>query len=96
MTAETNHPADVPDLVAALADRLRAAAREAFAPCGGTGLDSPFAGTYVPLEYYGTEPRVEALMIELRRDTYMEEPGGPAGPGLDRLAAALATLVDAL
>lgn len=75
---------------------LLAAAREAFAGCGETGLDSPFAGTYVPLEYYGTDPRVEALMIEIRRDTYMREPGGPAGAGLDRLAAALATLVDAL
>ncbi|MFG1664852.1 N-formylglutamate amidohydrolase [Streptomyces sp. Y7] len=71
------------------------AAREAFAPCGETGLDSPFSGTYVPLEFYGTEPRVHALMIEIRRDTYMAEPGGPAGPGLTRLTRALATLVDA-
>ncbi|MFH0520684.1 N-formylglutamate amidohydrolase [Streptomyces sp. M41] len=74
---------------------LLAAAREAFASCGETGLDSPFSGTYVPLEFYGTEPRVSALMIEIRRDTYMTEPGGPAGPGLTRLARALATLVDA-
>lgn len=74
---------------------LLAAAREAFAPCGETGLDSPFSGTYVPLEFYGTEPRVAALMIEIRRDTYMTEPGGPAGPGLARLAKALAALVDA-
>ncbi|MGI5379790.1 N-formylglutamate amidohydrolase [Streptomyces sp. CA-251387] len=74
---------------------LLAAAREAFAACGETGLDSPFSGTYVPLEFYGTEPRVAALMIEIRRDTYMTEPGGPAGPGLTRLARALAALVDA-
>ncbi|KUL21963.1 N-formylglutamate amidohydrolase [Streptomyces regalis] len=74
---------------------LLAAAREAFAPCGETGLDSPFGGTYVPLEFYGTEPRVAALMIEIRRDTYMAEPGGPAGPGLTRLTQALAALVDA-
>ncbi|WP_435642627.1 N-formylglutamate amidohydrolase [Streptomyces sp. H49] len=76
--------------------RLTDAAREAFAGCGPTGLDSPFGGTYVPLEYYGTDARVEALMIELRRDTYMREPGGPAGPGLRRLASALAALVDAV
>ena len=35
-------------------------------------------------------------MVEIRRDTYMTEPGGPAGPGLLRLATALARLVDAL
>jgi N-formylglutamate amidohydrolase len=75
---------------------LPAAAREAFAAIGETGLDSPFGGTYVPLAYYGTDPRVSALMVEIRRDTYMSEPGGPAGPGLTRLAEALAELVDAV
>ncbi|MFF8423891.1 N-formylglutamate amidohydrolase [Streptomyces sp. NPDC016566] len=75
---------------------LREAARKAFSACGDTGLDSPFGGTYVPLEYYGRDQRVSALMVEIRRDTYMTEPGGPAGPGLEGLAAALAALVDAL
>ncbi|WP_328875266.1 N-formylglutamate amidohydrolase [Streptomyces sp. NBC_00287] len=75
---------------------LLAAAREAFEECGDVGLDSPFSGTYVPLEFYGSDPRVSALMVEIRRDTYMTEPGGPAGPGLNRLASALARLVDAL
>ncbi|CAM5560585.1 N-formylglutamate amidohydrolase [Streptomyces aurantiogriseus] len=75
---------------------LLAAAREAFAGVGETGLDSPFGGAYVPLRYYGKEPRVSALMVEIRRDTYMTEPGGPAGPGLRRLASALAGLVDAV
>ncbi|MFD7135661.1 N-formylglutamate amidohydrolase [Streptomyces sp. NPDC059894] len=72
-------------------------AERAFAGFGGTGVDSPFAGAYVPLEYYGKDPRVSALMIEIRRDVYMTEPGGPAdGPGLDSLAGALAELVDAV
>ncbi|MFH8281775.1 N-formylglutamate amidohydrolase [Streptomyces antibioticus] len=75
---------------------LLAAARKAFAPVGETGLDSPFAGTYVPLEFYGSDARVSALMVEIRRDTYMTEPGGPAGPGLTVLARALAELVDAV
>ncbi|WP_128374523.1 N-formylglutamate amidohydrolase [Streptomyces cavernae] len=74
---------------------LLAAAREAFAGFGGTGTDSPFAGAYVPLDFYGKEPRVTALMVEIRRDTYMTEPGGPPGAGLSRLATALAALVDA-
>ncbi|MEU6140819.1 N-formylglutamate amidohydrolase [Streptomyces sp. NPDC047081] len=75
---------------------LLEAAREAFAACGETGLDSPFGGTYVPLEFYGKDARVSALMVEIRRDTYMTEPGGPPGPGLGRLGAALARLVDAV
>ncbi|WP_399893006.1 N-formylglutamate amidohydrolase [Streptomyces sp. BBFR51] len=75
---------------------LLTAAREAFAPCGETGLDSPFGGTYVPLDFYGKRSEVGALMVEIRRDTYMTEPGGPAGPGLARLAGSLAALVDAV
>ncbi|MCG7208959.1 N-formylglutamate amidohydrolase [Streptomyces arenae] len=75
-------------------EELTRAARGAFAGCGETALDSPFSGTYVPLEYYGKDARVGALMVEIRRDLYMTEPGGPAGAGLERLAAALAALVD--
>ncbi|MFE1797585.1 N-formylglutamate amidohydrolase [Streptomyces sp. NPDC059517] len=73
---------------------LLAHAEKAFAGFGGTGVNSPFAGTYVPLKYYGTDRRVGALMIEIRRDVYMTEPGGPAGPVLARVAAALADLVE--
>jgi N-formylglutamate amidohydrolase len=71
---------------------LIAAARAAF---GETGLDSPFAGCYVPLAHYHRDPAVTALMIEIRRDTYMIEPGGPPTAGLAVMAAALAALVDA-
>ncbi|MFE0644523.1 N-formylglutamate amidohydrolase [Streptomyces sp. NPDC058877] len=75
---------------------LLEAAREAFGGFGGVGTDSPFAGAYVPLEHYGRDPRVSSLMIEIRRDRYMSEPGGPAGPGARALGEALAALVDAV
>ncbi|WP_415953536.1 N-formylglutamate amidohydrolase [Streptomyces sp. KLOTTS4A1] len=63
---------------------------------GGTAVDSPFAGTYVPLPFHGREPRVQALMVEIRRDLYMSEPGGPAGAVLRELGAALGELVTQL
>ncbi|WP_024757006.1 N-formylglutamate amidohydrolase [Streptomyces exfoliatus] len=72
------------------------AAREAFGGFGDLATDTPFAGTYVPLPYYGKDPRVSALMIEIRRDVYMSEPGGAAGTGARALGAALAALVDAV
>jgi N-formylglutamate deformylase len=70
------------------------AARAAFTGCGDVEINTPFAGCYVPLKHYGSEQAVSALMIELRRDAYLTEPAGSPTAGLDRLAAALARLVD--
>jgi N-formylglutamate amidohydrolase len=72
---------------------LLEAAQEAFSPVGTVGLDSPFAGAYVPLEYYGMARQVSALMVEIRRDQYMTEPGGLPHEGIGRLVEALALLV---
>lgn len=60
----------------------------ATAPTGDVGLDSPFWGCYVPLEHYGTNDAVRAVMLEIRRDVV-------AGH-LDALAAGAARLVDAI
>jgi acetylornithine deacetylase/succinyl-diaminopimelate desuccinylase-like protein len=46
----------------------------------GIAFDRPFAGALVPLPYLGNDRRVHAVMIELRRDLYMdEETGGQGG-----------------
>ncbi|MEU6390595.1 N-formylglutamate amidohydrolase [Streptomyces sp. NPDC046939] len=75
-------------------DSLLALAREAFAPLGAVGLDTPFAGTYVPLRHYGKDPRVHALMLELRRDVYLDEPVTPDDGALHKAAQCLAALID--
>jgi N-formylglutamate deformylase len=74
---------------------LLAAARTAFRHCGEVELDTPFAGCYVPLRHYGTQRAVAALMIEIRRDIYLTEPGGEPTSGIDGVTAALAELIDA-
>lgn len=58
---------------------LLAAARAAFGP--GVAVDSPFAGTYVPLSRHRTDPRVSSIMIEIRRDGCADG----VGPVVDRL-----------
>lgn len=35
---------------------------------GEVGVDQPFAGTYVPLDRYRTDPRLRSVMVEIRRD----------------------------
>ena len=37
------------------------------------GVNVPFSGTMVPNRFFGKDPRVQSLMIEVRRDLYMDE-----------------------
>lgn len=70
------------------------AARGAFdGVAGGVALDTPFAGTYVPLAHLGTNPGVRALMVEIRRDTYMDEATLDLHDGADDVAARIVALL---
>ena len=62
----------------------------------GVAVDTPFAGTYVPLDVYGTDPHVTSVMVEIRRDLYLDEPSTIDPAGFDDLADRLATLLRAL
>ena len=63
------------------------------APCDGEGfrveIDRPFAGALVPLRWYGTDHRVASLMIEVRRDVYLDEATGQPGAAFDAVSASL-------
>lgn len=39
-------------------------------------LNTPFSGSYIPLEHYKKTPEVLSIMIEIRRDLYMNEETG--------------------
>jgi N-formylglutamate amidohydrolase len=66
------------------------AATDAF---GSVGLNSPFAGCYVPTKHYRSDPRVAAIMVEIRRDTYLVEPAGPPTGGLSEVSQSLARML---
>ncbi|MFT4087902.1 MAG: N-formylglutamate amidohydrolase [Gordonia sp. (in: high G+C Gram-positive bacteria)] len=68
---------------------LVAAARAAFDEAGfEVGLNSPFAGCYIPLPLLG-DVRVSALMVEIRKDVYLADPARQAA-----LGTAVAAVVD--
>jgi N-formylglutamate amidohydrolase len=75
---------------------LIAAARAAFADFGDVELDTPFAGCYVPLKHYRRQPAVTGIMVEFRRDTYLDEPAGPPTGAIERVISALADLLGIL
>lgn len=47
--------------------------------------NQPFAGTYVPLRYWHSDRRVSSVMMEIRRDLYMDEQMGAETPGFPRM-----------
>ncbi|MGC0363233.1 N-formylglutamate deformylase [Rhodococcus sp. 27YEA15] len=75
---------------------LIAAVRHAFTGIGQVFENSPYSGCYVPLRYYGHDRRVSAVMIELRRDTYLIDPQTSTPDRIEALGNRLAALIDAV
>ena len=99
LRSEIDQSADRPDICIGtdethtppeLADALEASFTEA-------GLrvqrNSPFAGTFVPSGYYGREPRVRSVMIEVRRGLYIDEATAQRLPTFDAVAATISHVV---
>ncbi len=53
------------------------------------GMNTPFAGTMVPNAFYGRDARVQSVMLEVRRDLYMDERTGNRMPGFADVQRAL-------
>ncbi len=60
-------------------------------------VNQPFAGAYVPLRHYNTDASVRSVMLEIRRDMYMDERAmTPDRERFDELRASLQNLVETL
>jgi N-formylglutamate deformylase len=67
-------PIHTPKLLASVAERL-------FADAGlSVAFNQPFSGAMVPASRYRKDSRVAALMIEVRRDLYMDTQTGARSP----------------
>ena len=58
--------------------------------------NTPFSGSIVPLSVYRQDRRVSSVMIELRRDIYMDEAESRLNADTARVRAATAGAVNAL
>jgi N-formylglutamate deformylase len=76
---------------------LQDAAYEAFAArFDSVVFNRPFAGTIVPLRYYGRDTRVASIMVEVRRDQYIDEETGEKLPAFEDVAASFQEAVRSL
>lgn len=66
-----------------------------FSAFGPVVFNQPYAGTYVPFKFYGTEPRVRSIMLENRADLLVDEQLSP-GPKFDQYSSVLASFIEAL
>jgi N-formylglutamate amidohydrolase len=58
--------------------------------------NTPFKGALVPIRWYGSEPLVLSVMIEVRRDLYMDESTGERLPRFAAVKGDLREILDEL
>ena len=63
---------------------------------GKLAENTPFGGSYVPLSHLGRTREVTSMMIEIRRDLYQVEPGGPVHEGYGEVVERVSRLFRAL
>lgn len=67
-------------------------AQKKFNVFGDIVLNQPYAGTYVPLDFYQLDARVSSIMLENRADLLVDEQLNP-GPNFDAYSAVLAEFI---
>ncbi len=71
---------------------LRQLAKDCFSAIGEVIENQPYAGTYVPLDFYEKDDRVLSVMLECRADQFLN-PDLSLHSGAQKVASALASLI---
>lgn len=71
---------------------LHQLAKDCFLTVGDVVENEPYAGTYVPLDFYEKDDRVLSVMLECRADQFLDEDLMPHS-GLTTVASALSSLI---
>jgi N-formylglutamate amidohydrolase len=56
-----------------------------------TGVNQPFSGTFVPSKYWRKDSRVRSIMIEIRRDLYLDESTASKNSNFNKIKSILHT-----
>jgi len=76
---------------------LRDAAVKGFADAGfSVTVDTPFAGALTPLKHHGKDHRVKAIMVEVRRDLYMDVHNGARSERFEEIRADVKRVIELL